>query len=223
MRMDSTDGASSAPKSPCSAAGADQHERRLRRPADGRGQGEADDADHQRPLGPDHVADAPAEQQEAAEAQACRRSPPTAGPCWRTRGTCCAEGRAMIMMVVSSTTISCAPAMMTRIHKWARLVALSGVPAPLPCNVVTGALTTRDAPRGGSPPGSGPDWAQVGEWGLGRANAGDRGSRCASDGPRSRIRRFTPLTVQGNRSDRFLFGPVAPPARPRGTPWRDHD
>ena len=35
----------------------------------------------------------------------------------------------MIMIVVSSTTMSCAPAMMTRIHRWARCVALSAVPA----------------------------------------------------------------------------------------------
>ena len=44
----------------------------------------------------------------------------------------------MIMIVVSSTTMSCAPAMMTRIQRWARLVALSGAPAPEVCTAVTG-------------------------------------------------------------------------------------
>ena len=54
---------------PLQPAGADQHEGGLRGSADGRRQGEAPHAEHQRALRPDHVADAPAEQQEAAEGQ----------------------------------------------------------------------------------------------------------------------------------------------------------
>ena len=42
----------------------------------------------------------------------------------------------MIMMVVSRTTMSWAPAMMTRIHQWARRVAVSSTVAPLSWSAV---------------------------------------------------------------------------------------
>ena len=57
-------------------AGADQHERGLGRPTDSRGQGEAEDAGHERALRPEHVADAATEQEEAAERQCVGRDDP---------------------------------------------------------------------------------------------------------------------------------------------------
>ena len=49
--------------------GPDQHPGGLGRSAQGRGGGEADDTDHEGPLGSDHVTDPSPEQQKAAEAQ----------------------------------------------------------------------------------------------------------------------------------------------------------
>ena len=60
------------------APGRDQHGSVLRGAPDGRGQGKADDADQERPLGPDHVTDASTQQEQSAEGQRVRGDHPLA-------------------------------------------------------------------------------------------------------------------------------------------------
>ena len=99
---------------------------------------------HQRaPRGPRHVAQAPAEEEELAEGQRVGGHHPLPVGVGEPEG-CRAEGRAMIMIVVSSTTMSCAPWMMTRIHQPA-------APFPLPAGLRPGPVashrTGHDAPH----------------------------------------------------------------------------
>ena len=67
--MESTDGASRAPNSPWSPRAPISMSVVWAAPPMAEASGEADDAGHQRPLRPEHVADAAAEQQEPAEGQ----------------------------------------------------------------------------------------------------------------------------------------------------------
>ena len=65
----SADGASSAPKTPCSARARDEHAERAGGAADRRGDGEAEQAADEGPLAAEQVAEAAAEQQQRAERQ----------------------------------------------------------------------------------------------------------------------------------------------------------
>ena len=69
MRIESTDGASSAPKRPCSPRAPISMSVVCDGAADGRRQGEPGHADHQRALRSEHVADAAPQEEEAAERQ----------------------------------------------------------------------------------------------------------------------------------------------------------
>ena len=62
---------------------------------------------------------------------------------------CWADGRAMIMIVESSTTMSWAPAMTTRIHQCARVVPPDSVSWSAPCSVVTGSPPIDSPPTTG--------------------------------------------------------------------------
>ena len=66
-------GASSAPKTPCSGAGGDEHAEALGGAADGRSDGEAEQAGDEGALAAEEVADAAAEQQQASRTRARRR------------------------------------------------------------------------------------------------------------------------------------------------------
>ena len=70
VSSDSAAGASSAPKTPCSGAGADEHPEGLGGAAEGGGDREADEAGDEHPLAAEEVADAAAEQQQGAEGSA---------------------------------------------------------------------------------------------------------------------------------------------------------
>ena len=71
---------------------------------------------------------------------------------------CCAEGRAISMMVVSSTTMSWAQAMTTSTHQWARVAGPRWPAAAVPVLVAASAPLRSDAtvsvrPKGWRPPG----------------------------------------------------------------------
>jgi hypothetical protein len=66
VSSDSAEGASSAPKAPCSA---DQHREGLCQSSDRRGDREADEAHDERPLAPEQITELAAQQQQAAECQ----------------------------------------------------------------------------------------------------------------------------------------------------------
>ena len=74
----SADGASIAPKTPCSGTGGDEHAEGAGGAADGRGDGEADQAADEGPFAAEEVADAAAEQQQRAERERVRGDDPLA-------------------------------------------------------------------------------------------------------------------------------------------------
>jgi hypothetical protein len=98
-------GASSAPNAPCGARANDEQAEGVGHPAQGGGEGEAEQSDDESALAPDEVRQSPAEQQERAEGQRVGRDDPlpvSVGELQIGLGA----GRAMFTTVASSTTIS---------------------------------------------------------------------------------------------------------------------
>ena len=118
VRMDSTDGASRAPKRPCRPRAPISIRVVCAAPPTAEATANPMTPAMRVRLGPNMSLMRPPRRRNPPKASVyavtthCRSEFEKPRECW-------ADGRAMIMMVESSTTISCAPAITTRIHQWA--------------------------------------------------------------------------------------------------------
>ena len=200
-------------------AGADQHERCLRRPAEGGRQGEAGHADHQRALRPEHVADAPAQEQEAAEGQRVGGDHPLPVRVGEPEGVLCrgqgddhdrgVEHDHELRARNDDEDPQVGPAR--------RLVGRAGA-RRRQCRV--------GAPRGVAREGAvhlALGQRPVGQCGLGRRHAGNEEITVCAAVPPGSYPEIHSAYSTGQPERSVPLRPRGPTGGPRGPPWRDHD